>query len=56
MRIIPALGLLFIAASNVCGLHFYLDSDEERCFIEELPNETIVEGTEALDLGSHMDS
>ncbi|CAG8696694.1 7855_t:CDS:2, partial [Acaulospora colombiana] len=29
---------------NVWGLHFYLDSDEERCFIEELPSSTIVEG------------
>jgi hypothetical protein len=44
MRIIPTLALLFAAASNVVGLHFYLDSNEERCFIEELPAATIVEG------------
>jgi len=45
MKIITVLGLVFFAVSNVSGLHFYLDSDEERCFIEELPSGTIVEGT-----------
>lgn len=44
MRILPVLGLLFATTWNVWGLHFYLDSDEERCFIEELPSSTIVEG------------
>lgn len=39
--------------SNVYGLHFYLDSDEERCFIEELPAGTIVEGSyKALEFNS----
>jgi p24 family protein alpha len=44
MKIIPVLGLVLATVSNVCGLHFYLDSDEERCFLEELPRGTIVEG------------
>lgn len=26
------------------ALHFYLDTNERRCFIEELPTDTIVEG------------
>ncbi|PIL25016.1 hypothetical protein GSI_12904 [Ganoderma sinense ZZ0214-1] len=34
--------LVFVAAAN--ALHFYLDTDEKRCFIEELPSETVVEG------------
>lgn len=34
--------LVFAAAAN--ALHFYLDTDEKRCFIEELPSETVVEG------------
>ncbi|GJJ11399.1 hypothetical protein Clacol_005632 [Clathrus columnatus] len=36
---------LFLALiSFVNALHFYLDSNEKRCFIEELPSETVVEG------------
>jgi p24 family protein alpha len=27
------------------SLHFYLDANEKRCFIEELPSDTVVEGT-----------
>ncbi|KAF7309674.1 Membrane protein [Mycena indigotica] len=34
--------LLCITASN--ALHFYLDANEKRCFIEELPMDTVVEG------------
>ncbi|KAF8677426.1 Brix protein [Rhizoctonia solani] len=34
----------FVLATSVNALHFYLDSNEKRCFIEELPTETIVEG------------
>lgn len=29
------------------GLYFYLDAGAERCFIEELPQDTIVVGTSA---------
>jgi hypothetical protein len=35
--------LLLIAATD--ALHFYLDANEKRCFIEELPTDTVVEGT-----------
>jgi len=37
---------LFVTAlvTGTSALHFYLDSNEERCFIEELPTDTIVEG------------
>ena len=34
--------LVFAVASN--ALHFYLDTNEKRCFIEELPTDTVVEG------------
>ncbi|KAJ7126552.1 membrane protein [Mycena crocata] len=34
--------LLGVAVSN--ALHFYLDANEKRCFIEELPSDTVVEG------------
>jgi hypothetical protein len=44
MRILPAVALLLTTALKIHALHFYLDSDEERCFIEELPTDTIVEG------------
>ncbi|TYJ58168.1 hypothetical protein B9479_000992 [Cryptococcus floricola] len=30
--------------SAVNALHFYFESNEKRCFLEELPSETIVEG------------
>lgn len=33
---------LFIGATN--ALHFYLDSYEKRCFLEEVPRDTVVEG------------
>lgn len=48
MKVLPVLGLVLATVSNVYGLHFYLDSDEERCFIEELPAGTIVEGPSIL--------
>ncbi|KAH7917485.1 hypothetical protein BV22DRAFT_1100971 [Leucogyrophana mollusca] len=34
--------LLLVTATN--ALHFYLDVNEKRCFIEELPTDTVVEG------------
>ncbi|VDB84956.1 unnamed protein product [Peniophora sp. CBMAI 1063] len=36
--------LALAAASYANALHLYLDAGETRCFIEELPNETVVEG------------
>lgn len=38
--LLPLLHLLTI----VNALHFYLDANEKRCFIEELPSDTVVEG------------
>ena len=34
--------LLYIGVTN--ALHFYLDADEKRCFLEEVPSDTVVEG------------
>ncbi|KAH9935896.1 emp24/gp25L/p24 family/GOLD-domain-containing protein [Epithele typhae] len=36
--------LLLFAATAANALHFYLDTNEKRCFIEELPTDTVVEG------------
>ncbi|KAF9556666.1 hypothetical protein CPC08DRAFT_669673 [Agrocybe pediades] len=30
--------------SSVNALHFYLDANQKRCFVEELPTDTVVEG------------
>jgi len=40
----PRLLYLLILASAAHALHFYLDANEKRCFIEELPSDTVVEG------------
>ena len=34
--------LCVVSAAN--ALHFYLDANQRRCFIEELPTDTVVEG------------
>jgi hypothetical protein len=39
---ILALGLC--AAGAVQALHFYLDATDHRCFVEEIPTDTVVEG------------
>ncbi|KAI0819673.1 emp24/gp25L/p24 family/GOLD-domain-containing protein [Trametes gibbosa] len=39
-----ALCLLLVFATAANALHFYLDTNEKRCFIEELPTDTVVEG------------
>ncbi|KAI6120741.1 emp24/gp25L/p24 family/GOLD-domain-containing protein [Pisolithus croceorrhizus] len=36
--------IFLLLATTVHGLHFYLDANEKRCFIEELPSDTAVEG------------
>lgn len=37
--------LVLVAAASCCNaLHFYLDSNEKRCFLEEIPADTVVEG------------
>ncbi|OBZ74185.1 Transmembrane emp24 domain-containing protein 9 [Grifola frondosa] len=42
-RLLP-LCLLLILATAANALHFYLDTNEKRCFVEELPTDTVVEG------------
>lgn len=37
------LGLSWLTVA-VHGLHFYLKGDEEKCFLEELASDTLVEG------------
>ena len=34
--------LCVVSVAN--ALHFYLDANQKRCFIEELPTDTVVEG------------
>ena len=34
--------LCIVSVAN--ALHFYLDANQKRCFIEELPTDTVVEG------------
>ncbi|KAI0091750.1 emp24/gp25L/p24 family/GOLD-domain-containing protein [Irpex rosettiformis] len=36
--------LLLLVAATCNALHFYLDSNEKRCFLEEIPADTVVEG------------
>ncbi|KAI6161765.1 emp24/gp25L/p24 family/GOLD-domain-containing protein [Pisolithus thermaeus] len=36
--------IFLLLVTTVHGLHFYLDANEKRCFIEELPSDTAVEG------------
>jgi hypothetical protein len=44
MRLSWTLAALLATVTPIFGLHFYLEAGEERCFIEELPSETVVEG------------
>ncbi|KZT56901.1 membrane protein [Calocera cornea HHB12733] len=37
-------GLILPYILATAALHFYLDSTEKKCFIEELPTDTVVEG------------
>jgi len=39
-----SLPFFFLLVATVNALHFYLDANEKRCFIEELPTDTVVEG------------
>ena len=40
-----SLATLVLFAWSTSALHFYMDLKEKRCFIEELPSDTVVEGT-----------
>ena len=39
--------VLLLIAATTHALHFYLDADEKRCFLEEIPSDTVVEGMPA---------
>jgi len=45
MRRLSSVLLLLFVAATANALHFYLDANQKRCFIEELPTDTIVEGS-----------
>ena len=38
---------LLLVAATANALHFYLDANEKRCFLEEIPSDTVVEGVPA---------
>ncbi|KAJ3564102.1 hypothetical protein NP233_g8517 [Leucocoprinus birnbaumii] len=40
----PLLAVVLAIAVTANALHFYLDANQKRCFIEELPTDTVVEG------------
>ena len=40
--------LLLLVAATANALHFYLDANEKRCFLEEIPSDTVVEGLPAF--------
>jgi hypothetical protein len=40
----PTILAFLLLASAAHALHFYLDANEKRCFIEEIPTDTVVEG------------
>ncbi|THH02677.1 hypothetical protein EW026_g209 [Hermanssonia centrifuga] len=39
-----SLWFLLLIAATANALHFYLDANEKRCFLEEIPTDTVVEG------------
>lgn len=39
-----SLATLVLFAWTTSALHFYMDLKDKRCFIEELPSDTVVEG------------
>lgn len=45
MRLLSSLLCAVFAAATANALHFYLDANQKRCFIEELPTDTVVEGS-----------
>ncbi|KAJ3484889.1 hypothetical protein NLI96_g5330 [Meripilus lineatus] len=42
-----SLCLLLFLSATANALHFYLDTNEKRCFLEEVPSNTVVEGMPA---------
>ena len=48
MRPLSSLLLVLFVAATANALHFYLDANQKRCFIEELPTDTVVEGAQPI--------
>lgn len=42
-----SLCFLLLISATANALHFYLDANEKRCFLEEVPSNTVVEGVPA---------
>ncbi|KAG7544256.1 hypothetical protein FFLO_03369 [Filobasidium floriforme] len=42
--VISLIWAALLSAWTAQALHFYLESNEQRCFLEELPSDTVVEG------------
>jgi hypothetical protein len=40
--------LVFISFTTVSGLYFHIGETEKKCFIEEIPDETMVVGKVTL--------
>ena len=43
-----SLATVILFAWTTSALHFYMDLKDKRCFIEELPTDTVVEGMRPL--------
>jgi hypothetical protein len=43
-----SLATVILFAWTTSALHFYMDLKDKRCFIEELPTDTVVEGMRLL--------
>lgn len=48
MKLLIVLGALLALAQSSAALYFYLDAGANKCFLEELPKDTIVVGKSAL--------
>jgi p24 family protein alpha len=47
---------IFLLFSAAQALHFYLDANEKRCFIEEVPTDTVVHGTQRIYVDTRLET
>ena len=47
-RVVAVLLVAVVAAAPVAGLYFHVKDGETKCFIEEIPDETMVQGARNL--------
>ncbi len=50
MKLLYVLGACLALAQSSAALYFYLDAGANKCFLEELPKDTIVVGKPSLTL------